>query len=124
MDRKTLGKVGEELVYKYLKRSGYTVEEKNYKTRVGEVDIFASKSGKLYAIEVKTSQVDDNTFDKNEEGLSMLNVDQKKMRKIYLITTEYIKTKNEFEEYGIYVASVKINQKEDKARINLIKEIN
>ena len=100
------------------------MEEKNYKTRVGEVDIFASKSGKLYAIEVKTSQVDDNTFDKNEEGLSMLNVDQKKMRKIYLITTEYIKTKNEFEEYGIYVASVKINQKEDKARINLIKEIN
>ena len=51
---KRLGKHGEEQAAKYLKLSGYTILERNFKNPFGEVDIIACKDGTVAFIEVKT----------------------------------------------------------------------
>lgn len=48
------GRAGEEHVCAYLKKHGYTVLERNYRVRGGEIDIIAERSGIIAFVEVKT----------------------------------------------------------------------
>ena len=48
------GRTGEELAVCYLKNQGYTIVERNYRMRIGEIDIIARDGECLVFIEVKT----------------------------------------------------------------------
>ncbi len=52
--RKNLGKDGEELAVNFLKKRGYQILEKNYRCRLGEIDIVARDKEKIVFVEVKT----------------------------------------------------------------------
>ncbi|MBQ9117601.1 MAG: YraN family protein [Clostridia bacterium] len=52
--KKVLGKKGETLAEKYLKKQGYKILFKNYKTPLGEADIVAEKEEYVVFVEVKT----------------------------------------------------------------------
>ena len=54
MDRKELGRRGEEAAATYLERVGFTVLETNWRTKAGEVDIVARDDDTLVLVEVKT----------------------------------------------------------------------
>lgn len=49
-----LGREGEKIARSYLKKNGWKILEKNYKTPFGEIDIIAEKDGVVAFIEVKT----------------------------------------------------------------------
>ena len=52
--KKVIGEAGELLAAIYLQEKGFTILEKNYLTKAGELDIIAAKNGVLHYIEVKT----------------------------------------------------------------------
>jgi putative endonuclease len=54
MENKDLGKKGEELALRFLKKRGYRIIEKNYVCKMGEMDIIAKEKDTLVFIEVKT----------------------------------------------------------------------
>jgi putative endonuclease len=54
MQKKELGKKGEELALRFLKKKGYRIIEKNYVCKMGEMDIIAKEKDTLAFIEVKT----------------------------------------------------------------------
>ncbi len=47
------GRKGEALAEKFLKKKGYKILERNYRTRFGEIDIIAREGRTLVFIEVK-----------------------------------------------------------------------
>jgi putative endonuclease len=49
-----LGRQGEEIACRYLARLGYRILVRNYRTRLGEVDIIAEQGKTLVFVEVKT----------------------------------------------------------------------
>lgn len=51
---KTLGALGEEAALAHLIREGYRLLERNYRCRLGEVDIIAEDGETIAFIEVKT----------------------------------------------------------------------
>lgn len=53
MERKTLGRWGEERAAAYLRRHGYKILGMNYACRGGEIDIIAQKRGFVVFAEVK-----------------------------------------------------------------------
>lgn len=50
----SLGKQGEEIAANYLKNKGFRVLERNFRCRLGEIDIVAAKGKCLVFVEVKT----------------------------------------------------------------------
>ncbi len=48
-----IGQAGEQLASEYLVRHGYEVVDRNWKTKLCEIDIIATKNHVLYFIEVK-----------------------------------------------------------------------
>jgi putative endonuclease len=53
-NRRSLGDRGEDLAAAALKKQGYKVLERNYRTPLGEIDLIARHQGVLVFIEVKT----------------------------------------------------------------------
>ena len=56
---KRIGDHGEDFAAHMLEDAGYQILDRNYRTRVGEIDIIAIKDGVLHFIEVKTRTADD-----------------------------------------------------------------
>ena len=54
IDRKELGRRGEEVALRFLKENGYRILQRNYVCKLGEVDIIAREKDTLAFIEVKT----------------------------------------------------------------------
>jgi putative endonuclease len=48
------GVIGENVATKYLENKGYSVIDRNYKRKWGELDIIVQKDGIVHIIEVKT----------------------------------------------------------------------
>ena len=49
-----LGNWGEEEAVRYLQRSGYKIDARNWRIRMGEIDIIARKGREVVFVEVKT----------------------------------------------------------------------
>jgi putative endonuclease len=52
--RRRLGRAGERCAEQHLQRLGYTLIERNHRTRHGEVDLIVGDSRRLVFVEVKT----------------------------------------------------------------------
>ena len=81
-----LGERGEALAWGFLKREGYDILEKNFRTRFGEIDIIAEKAGTLVFLEVKTRR---NT----RFGLPEEAVDWKKRQKLGRMAEAFLQNK-------------------------------
>ena len=58
MDKRSLGQFGEEQAARYLRRRFYTILERNYRCRFGEIDLIAKRAGVLAFVEVKLRRDD------------------------------------------------------------------
>lgn len=54
MSLQSIGIIGEDYASHYLSLLGFFIKERNYRTKLGEMDIIAMKDNKLYFCEVKT----------------------------------------------------------------------
>jgi putative endonuclease len=53
-DKDVLGRGGEDRAAAYLRSRGYTVLDRNWRIREGEIDLVAAAGGELVVVEVKT----------------------------------------------------------------------
>lgn len=58
MDKQTLGQFGEEQAARYLRRRFYSIVERNFRCRFGEIDLIARRGGILAFVEVKLRKDD------------------------------------------------------------------
>ena len=56
MNNRELGEFGENVAVQYLENCGYTIVQRNYRCRAGEIDVIAGMHNRLSFIEVKTEK--------------------------------------------------------------------
>ena len=81
-----LGSRGEALAWNFLRKQGYRLLEKNYRTRFGEVDVIAQKDNFVVFLEVKTRR--DHQFGAPEES-----IDWRKQQKLSRVAQAYLQTR-------------------------------
>ncbi|MBU6370994.1 MAG: YraN family protein [Patescibacteria group bacterium] len=68
-EKRVLGDLGEDIACKFLQRKGFSIIERNYLRKWGEIDIIAEKEKKTRFIEVKSvSREIDAGFSRETEG--------------------------------------------------------
>lgn len=87
MRRLQRGKEGEELAAQYLQAAGYRIVERNFRCRLGEIDIIARDGDTLVFVEVKMKT-------KESYGDPEAAVDRAKQKKISLVSLHYLQTNN------------------------------
>jgi putative endonuclease len=75
---------GEELAVEHLRKIGYKIIERNFRTQTGEIDIIAKHKGQIVFAEVKTRQ-------NRRFGHPKLSVTKNKQRKISMAALSYLK---------------------------------
>ena len=86
-DAQDTGKTGEKEALKFLKKSGYRILEKNFRTRFGEIDLIAKDNNTVVFVEVKTRTGDGF-------GLPKDAVTLRKKRHILMVSKEYLASKD------------------------------
>lgn len=112
-DPKTLGQAGEEAAASFLKSSGFHLLHKNWRSRIGEIDIIAKDGSNLCFIEVKTR-------DSIKKGLPRESVTRAKQKKIIRAAQAYCQEKN-LESPCMRFDVVEVFKKKDALSVNLIK---
>lgn len=64
----SLGEQGETIAAEYLRKKGYRIRERNWRSKIGEIDIIAEKRGVVVFCEVKTRV--GNAFGYPEEAVT------------------------------------------------------
>ena len=90
-NRAHTGTRGESLAVKALKKKGYKILEKNYRSKLGEIDVIARDGGVLAFVEVKARRTD-------RFGDPKLAVTPQKQRKISMVALEYLKKTGQIEK--------------------------
>ncbi|HSV94648.1 MAG TPA: YraN family protein [Spirochaetia bacterium] len=84
---KITGNKGEVLATQYLEKKGYRIEERNFRTRFGEIDIICWDAQTLVFVEVKTKIGHD--FGEPEEMVNKRKMSQvKRMGEVYLLNNK------------------------------------
>lgn len=78
-----VGKVGEDIAAKFLKKKSYHILQRNYRWARGEIDIIAEKDDMLIFVEVKTAR--SNSFGSPESW-----VDERKQEQIGMVAEKYL----------------------------------
>lgn len=105
-----LGLIGEQLAVNYIRDNGYSIMDRNYRTRLGELDIIAKKDNIIVFIEVKTRT--SNTY-----GMPSEAVTYRKQKTIQRLSQQYIlhrKLNDTCLNYRFDVIEVKVIDKKYK----------
>jgi putative endonuclease len=86
-ERIELGKLGEELAVKKIRRLGYKKIIRNYRCSTGEVDLIARDGDTLVFIEIKTRKSGPVSYAKEA-------VNERKMRQVSKAALTYLKANN------------------------------
>ncbi len=117
--KRLFGDIGEETACSYLKKSGYSIIERNYQIKFGELDIIAQKDDLLVFVEVKTSNF-------LSEIAPEENFTKNKLKKL-IKTIEFYLYFNNFSSktpYRLDLIAVKLNKITKKAVLKHFKNIN
>ena len=109
-----LGNCGEEAALRFLKVSGYRILARNYKSKLGEIDIVAKDRDTICFVEVKTRSSD--KFGLPQEALSNF-----KQRQIAKAALNFLK-ENKLLDKKARFDVVSVTYQGDLPKIDLIKD--
>ena len=108
-----LGKFGEEAACALLKKNGYKILVRNYKNKLGEIDIIAYDKDTICFIEVKSRHSD-------KFGLPQEAIFAPKQRKISKVALSFLKENNLFDKKARFDV-VSVIYSGEMPRLDLIK---
>lgn len=115
-----IGKLGEDIAVFYLKKHGFTVVERNYRKKWGELDVVVKKDNILHFVEVKTTSRMDGMNVRPEE-----NMHAWKRERLARTVATYLSERHipEELEWTFDLITVYLQEEIKRARVSVLKDI-
>ncbi|MGB3922197.1 MAG: YraN family protein [Minisyncoccia bacterium] len=135
--KRKLGDIGENVACDFLKKRGFQIVGRNYLKKWGEIDIIAEKDNMIHFVEVKSARLDGRSGGQ----VSRVTLDNKvshgtlgefrpednmhpwKIRRLHRAIQTYLLENNIEKDWQLDLITVKINEKERKARAEILENI-
>ena len=122
------GEMGENIAVRFLVKQGFTILDRNYTKKWGELDIVAQKDNKLHFVEVKSvsretlTNVTPETLDQYHPEDNMHPWKLKRLARTiqtYLLSQKVLEEK----EWQVDLVVVFLALKDKKARVKMVSDI-
>jgi len=126
-DTQKTGEIGENVAVKFLMKHDFTILERNYTKKWGEIDIIAEKGDKLYFIEVK-SVARETLKNVNRETMDAYrpedNMHPWKLKRMSRTIQTYLLSKDMHDrDWQVDLLVVFLSLKDRNAKIKVVKDI-
>lgn len=123
-----IGELGEGVACTFFEKQGYSILERNYTKKWGEIDIIAEKGNILYFIEVKSKSVSDLDYVTHETGNSFFRPEEnvhiwKRKRLARVIQTYLIHNRIGNRDWQFDILVVYLDLENRKARVKRMENI-
>ncbi len=119
--KRATGDLGESIAEKFLINKGFSIIERNYSKKWGEVDIIAEKTGSVRFVEVKARTVHGSRemSDYRPEELAH----DSKLKKVARTASFYMEEKGDDREYQVDVIGVVLDTEKRLARCRFYEQV-
>lgn len=123
--RKEVGALGEKVATEYLKRHGFSIRDRNFARKTGELDIVAEKVDTLHFVEVKTILTDEfrDANSAVDDYDPSLNLHEAKIRKVARTGEWYVLEKNWEGDWQVDGMLVWLRRRDGMARVQYLPQI-
>ena len=126
-NNKIIGNQGEGIAAKYLENKGFSILDRNYLKKWGEIDIVAHRTGKVHFVEVKTVSYETKEALKASVSRGTWqpehNVHAYKIKKLSRAIESWLMEKRYEGEWQIDIVAVKVVPREKYATAKYIDNI-
>ncbi|HEY4513582.1 MAG TPA: YraN family protein [Candidatus Paceibacterota bacterium] len=122
------GEIGENVAVRFLVKHGFSILERNYTKKWGEIDIIAERANKIHFIEVKSvsrETLNNVTHETMDQYRPEDNMHPWKLKRLARTIQTYLlsnKTSDE-KEWQVDLLVVFLSVKENKARVKVVSDI-
>jgi len=122
------GALGEDIALEYLEKQGFSLIERNYREKWGEIDLIMQKGQKIHFIEVKA--VSHETRERLEKSVSREifrpeeRVHHKKLQRLGRAFQTWIAKKGSTNPFQLDVLTVRLVPREKYAVVDVIEDVN
>ena len=141
-EKQKIGELGENIAVKFLMKHDFSILDRNYTKKWGEIDIIAEKAGKIHFVEVKSVSRMPPYFVSSFSGLQDVSGETKaeslegeyqpednmhpwKLKRLARTIQTYLVSKkvSEEKEWQLDLLVVYLNMKDKKARVKVVSDI-
>ena len=125
-ERQKIGQVGEDVACKYLAGLGYSIVERNYLKKWGEIDVIAKEGAKLHFIEVKTVSRDSSVTYETKEGYRPEdNMHPWNLQRLSRVIQTYLIDRSVSDEtdWQFDVITVYVDQNKGLSRVEILEDV-
>lgn len=120
------GEEGEDVAVKFLMKQGFSILDRNYTKKWGEIDIVAEKDKKVYFVEVKSvvRDLEKVTQETPDDYRPEDNMHPWKLQRLSRAIQTYILSKKlDDREWQVDLLVVYLDRKTRKARVRVVSDI-
>jgi putative endonuclease len=99
LDRRELGRLGEDAVARHLEARGFAVFDRNVRLRRGELDLVAERAGVWWFVECKCRS-------RSDVGTPLRAVDARKRAALFAAAREFVVRRRFRGDWGFLAASI------------------
>ncbi len=127
-EKQITGEIGENIAVKFLMKHGFSIIDRNYTKKWGEIDIVAEKDHKMYFVEVKSvsrSNIENVSQETSDDYRAEDNMHSWKMQRLSRTIQTYLLTKKvpDDKEWQVDLLVVYLDLKNKKAKVKVVKDI-
>jgi len=122
------GNIGEDIACTFLMKKGFTIVDRNYLKKWGEIDIVTKKKNIFHFIEVKSVEVKSTAAHTNVSNDSFRpeeNVHVLKQRRLRRVVQTYLLERGQGldVEFFFHVVVVRMNTETRRAKVSMIENV-
>lgn len=122
-EKQRIGAIGENIASVFLVKHGYSVIQRNYRKKYGEIDIICEKDGMLHFIEVKTVSRENVSRETGDSYRAEENIHEAKLRRIGRTVEAYLLEYDRDDDWMFHAIIILLDSKAKVAKVSFLKDL-